>query len=78
MSYRIIPTSRDGLVRLLRDILDRLERIESGNVFGNGRISFGNVIQIGDVELAVTNGVGNARILTFRNLKNGATSVINL
>lgn len=77
MSDRRIAVGSTALADTLRDILDRLDRIDQGGAIA-GRISFGPVIQIGDVQISILTGVGTQRTVEFRNLLSGATSTIVL
>lgn len=74
-SYRNIPTSKEALQKLLKEMLDRIERLEKGSGL-QGIVSFGPVVQIGDIRLSVTNGAGNARNLVATNVKTGTSATI--
>lgn len=76
MSQRRIPTADDAMAALLREILDRLDGVESLKAFA-GLVSFGNTIQVGGVQIIVSGGTG-AKTVTFKNLDTGATHVITL
>lgn len=80
MSYRTIPTEKDALRDLLREVLDRLTALERGGAY-EGIISFGPQMQIGDVFVTVTPNPANlpdGRLLTFRNVLTDATDTITL
>lgn len=61
-------------VLLLREIMDRLERLEKGGALA-GRISLGPEIQIGDIAVSITDGDDPLRFLTFRNVIDGSVVV---
>lgn len=77
MSYRDIPVEGEEMAGLLREILDRLERLENGGATA-GIVSFGRVIQIGDVRVTVVPTTGDDRDLVFENVLTGASSTISL
>lgn len=77
MSYRHIPPAGQEMRDFLRDIVDRLEKIERGGAI-RGQVSFDSRIQIGDVQISVTDAGGGHRNLTFLNAVNGATYTITL
>lgn len=77
MSDRRLPSSKDAGVSLLRDLLDRVERLEKGSNL-LGLVSFGPAIRVGDVLITIVNGVGNDRKVQFKNVITGSTSVIDL
>lgn len=77
MSFRSIPAEGDEAAHLFREILRRLDAIENGSAIA-GQVSFGPTIQIGDVLVEITNGVGTHRNIVFTNVLSGATSTITL
>lgn len=72
-----MPVNITALPDMLRAINDRLQRLEQGGAIA-GRISFGPVIQIGDIQITIIDGAGTHRTIEFRNLLSGATSTIVL
>lgn len=76
-SFRAIPTTREAMQKLLSEILDRLERLEKGSGL-KGVVSFGPVVQVGDVQLKVVAvpGPGNHRNLVATNVLTGATATV--
>lgn len=77
MSYRDQPTTEQRLEAWMREVNDRLYKLENGGATA-GRISFGDTIVIGTVQVQVVPGVGLAVDLVFTNLLTGATSTIPL
>lgn len=77
MSERRIPSTQNRSRDTLRDLEERIYRLENGGATA-GLISFGDAIQVGDVEIRVTDAGGQNRNLVFRNVLTGATSTINL
>lgn len=77
MSFRKIPTNIEGIIPLLREMLDRIENFESGRIFAGGKVSF-NAIQVGDVEITVSDGTGSQRVLHFRNVLTGVEQTFTL
>lgn len=76
-SYRDLPAGGGELRALLRDISDRLERLENGGATA-GIVSFGPVILIGDVRIRIEDAGGDSREVVFENVLTGATSTITL
>lgn len=77
MSFRDIPVEGDEMAGLLREILDRLDRLENGGAVA-GIVSFGPVLLIGDVSVSVVNSGGLNRNLIFKNVLTGASSTVTL
>lgn len=77
MSFRDIPIEGEEMAQLLRDMLDRLDRLENGGAIA-GIVSFGRVIQVGDVRVSVVDTVGNNRDLVFENVLTGTSFTITL
>jgi hypothetical protein len=74
VSFRVLPNTDEEAKGLLREILDRLDRLENGGAIA-GRVSFGPVIQIGDVLVtAATDGTS----LTLTNVLTGDTRVLTI
>lgn len=80
MSYRDLPAGDDlaELLAFIRKLADAVTRLENTAATTKGVPSFASAIQIGDVTITVTAGVGDARVVTFRNVLTGSTDVINL
>jgi predicted deacylase len=77
MAYRDIPVQGDELKQMLREIGDRLERLETGGAI-SGQVSFGDAIQIGDVLITILDTGSNGRTVQFENVLTGATDTIVL
>lgn len=77
MSDRRIAVADTALADTLRDIFDRLQRLEQGGAIA-GRVSFGPEIQIGDVTIRITAGAGSQRTVHFINVVSGVESTIVL
>lgn len=77
MSDRRVPTQDQALASILREILDRLHKVENGGAIA-GQVSFGEKIQIGDVLVSVTHGAGTARNVVFTNVLSGTSFTIPL
>ncbi len=81
MSFRKVPVPQTRARDQLRDIEDRLAKLERGGATA-GQASFGPSIIIGGAALAVSVVVadtgGGGKTVTFKNLATGSTSVINL
>jgi hypothetical protein len=81
VSFRDRPQDDEALKATLRDIEDRLRKIEAGTTL-TGRVSFGNTIFLagGEVQVTVTPRPGhvNGRLVVFTNTLTGATSTITL
>lgn len=72
MSYRLVPFTEGGFVRFVRDVYDRLARIEGGSS-NRGAASFDSPLRIGDVELVCTPGNGSVA----GRLSAGMTAIAN-
>ena len=77
MSFRNIPISEQEMRDFIRRTSQRLNDLESGGAI-RGQVSFGPVIQIGDVLISILNGSGTQRIVQFKNVLSGATYTITL
>jgi hypothetical protein len=77
VSFRQLPETREEAVKLLREIMHRIEALEGGGAL-RGQVSFDPVIQIGDVLISVIDGVGTHRTVEFKNVLSGSTSTISL
>jgi hypothetical protein len=77
VSFRQVPTDDTAMKAFLTDLVDRLIRLENGGAIA-GQVSFGPVIQIGDVLITITKGVGTHRNVVFKNVLSGTTSTIVL
>lgn len=75
MSYRGSPGSDRELVTWIREVNERLEKLEQGGGH-SGVVSFGDTIQIGNMELTVLSGGGtdHGLIVELRNLTTGSTT----
>jgi hypothetical protein len=81
MSDRRVSATDERMRDLLRDVLERLYRLENGGAIA-GRVSFGSEIEIGGdiggVEITVSDIGGGGKTVTFRNMTTGSTFTINL
>lgn len=77
LSFRDIPVEGEEMAQLLREIIDRLEALENGGAI-RGIVSFGPVIQVGDVRVRVVQTTGDNRDLEFENVLTGASFTITL
>jgi glyoxylase-like metal-dependent hydrolase (beta-lactamase superfamily II) len=68
-------TEEAAFEEFVREVRDRLTALETGGGI-RGVVSFGDTIQIGDVEVTVKPGGGHpdGLVITVRNLKTGETS----
>lgn len=77
MSDRSRTTDDQALSTELRDIRDRLEKIEGG-LGWNGPVSLPQKLTIGQIEVEVQATTGDGRKLVFTNPLTGATYTITL
>lgn len=70
--FRKLPLPDEALTKMLRNIIDRIERLERRPSTDNG------VLALGDVTMTVVPGVGDARTVVFTNTLTGTTSTIPL
>lgn len=77
MSDRNLSASDKKMRDLLRDMTDRVNRLENGGAL-RGRVGFGEKITLADVEVAVVDTGNNSRKVIFTNLKTGSSNEIPL
>lgn len=69
---RQIPTADKATEKLLRDILDQLDKLNRGASFA-GRVSFGDVIQIGNITITTSGDT-----VKFQNVQDGKSTTLTL
>lgn len=77
MSDRRRPTDREATSAWIRDVADRLEKLENGTGLV-GPVSLSSGITIGGIEITVLPTTGDGRKIVFTNPLTGATSTITL